>query len=66
MLKIATLGQLEIAPFSSIESRNRIKGIDWSIWLYRVGQSRVLKADCACWVGLLTLVSTGLGIYFFT
>lgn len=63
ILKILSLGQLPIAPFSTIQERNRGKKFDWSIWLYSHG--KVLKADCACLVGLLFIGAIGAGIYFY-
>jgi hypothetical protein len=65
-LWILTFGQLRIAPFSSIETTNKGKNRwnDWSIWLRRSSQPRVLKAECVCLVGLLLWIGVGVGIYF--
>jgi len=68
VLKTVTLGSIRLGPLTSIEEKNRGKKtwhqIDWSIWLYRPLQGRALKAECTCLVGLMTLVTVGLGIYF--
>jgi hypothetical protein len=64
LLKIFSMGQLPIAPFSTIQERNEGKMIDWSIWLYSSYRSKALKADCACLVGLLFLIAVGVSLYF--
>ena len=64
VLKILSLGQLPIAPFSTIQERNRGRKLDWSIWLYSPFGPKALKADCACLVGFLFLVVIGVGFYF--
>jgi hypothetical protein len=63
---IFTLGQLRIAPLSSIETTNRGKNRwnDWSIWLHRPFQERLLKAECVIFVGLLFWIAFGIGLYF--
>jgi len=65
-LWIITFGQVRIAPLSSIETTNRgkTKWTDWSIWLHRPFQGRVLKAECICIVGFLLWIAVGVGIYF--
>ena len=65
LLKIFSLGQLRIAPFSTIQERNHGKMIDWSIWLERSYRERALKADFVCLVGLLFLAATGVSLYLF-
>lgn len=64
ILKILSLGQLPIAPFSTIQERNRSKKFEWSIWLYSSYRGKALKADCACLVGILFLAAAGVGLYF--
>lgn len=65
-LWILTLGQIRLAPLSSIDQTNRGKNrwTDWSIWLYRDGQGRLLKADAVCLAGLLVWFAVGAGVYF--
>jgi len=64
-LGILSLGQLRMAPLSSIERTNRGKNRwnDWSIWL-RNPRSKVLKADFVCLVGMFVWIGIGFGIYF--
>lgn len=66
VLGVLTLGQLHIAPFETLGKTNRHKNRwnDWSIWLYRPMQPRVLKAESACVVGLLFWVAVGVGLFF--
>jgi hypothetical protein len=65
-----TLGTLRLAPLTSIEEKNRSKRrwqqIDWSIWLHRPMQGRMLKAECTCFTGILIWVAIGFGIYLGT
>lgn len=63
VLGVVTLGQLRIAPLHTLQERNRKKtwGMDWSIWLDRPMEGRVLKADIACIVGILFWVLVVVG-----
>lgn len=67
-LKVITLGTIKLAPLTTLAERNRSKKkwhqIDWSIWLHRPMQGKVLKAECTCFVGMMALVTVGLGIFF--
>ncbi len=65
-LSILMLGQLRLAPLSSIDKANRGKNrwTDWSIWLHRGGKGKVLKAECVCLAGILLWIAVGLGLYF--
>ncbi len=64
VLSILSLGQLKLAPLMSIDQK---KGkIDWSIWLHRPMQGRVLKAEVVCLSGLLFLAGTACVFYFVT
>jgi uncharacterized iron-regulated membrane protein len=67
-LWIVTLGQIRLAPLTSIDSTNRKKNrwTDWSIWLHRGAHGKALKAECTCLVGMLVWVAIGFGIYFIT
>ena len=69
-LWIVTLGQIRLAPLTTIDEKNRSKRkwhqIDWSIWLHRPMQGRALKAEFTCLVGILVWVVIGFGIYFGT
>ena len=68
VLSILSLGQLKLAPLMSIDQKNRKKKgkIDWSIWLHRPMQGRVLKAEVVCLSGLLFLAGTACIFYFVT
>ena len=70
VLKIVTMGTIRLAPFSTIQEKNRSKKkryqIDWSIWLHRPMQGRSLKAEYTCLVGILVWVGIGFGIYLGT
>ncbi len=61
-----TLGMIRLAPLSSFDQTNRGKNrwTDWSIWLYRDGQGRLLKAEAVCLAGLLVWFAVGAGVYF--
>lgn len=65
-LWILTLGQLRIAPLTSIDKTNKGKNrwTDWSIWLHQGRQNRVLKAEIVCLVGLMLWIAVGIGLYF--
>jgi hypothetical protein len=65
-LWILTLGQVRLAPLTSIESTNRGRNrwTDWSIWLQGPGRGRSLKAEFTCLVGILVWVAIGIVIYF--
>ena len=69
-LWVVTLGQIRLAPLTTIGDKNRSKQkrhqIDWSIWLQRPMQGRALKAECTCLVGIVVWVAIGFGIYFGT
>ena len=66
VLGALTLGQVSLAPLSTIEQTNkkRNRWNDWSIWLYRPMQVRVLKADFVCLVGLIFWIAVGFGLFF--
>lgn len=70
LLKAVTVGAIRLAPLTSIEEKNRSKRkwrqIDWSIWLHRPMQGRVLKAEYTCLVGMMALAAVGFGIYLAT
>lgn len=70
VLWIVTLGQVRLAPLTTIDEKNRSKRkwhqIDWSIWLHRPMRGRALKAECTCLVGVLVWVAVGFGIYLGT
>jgi hypothetical protein len=67
-LSILSLGQLKLAPLMSIDQKNRKKKgkIDWSIWLHRPMQGRVLKAEVVCLSGLLFVAGAAFSYYFIT
>lgn len=66
ILWMVTFGRLRIAPLSSVETTNKGKNrwTDWSIWLHRPLQGRVLKAECVCLVGLLAWIGIGVSVYY--
>jgi hypothetical protein len=65
VLAVLPLGQLQLAPFETLgkTNRDRNRWNDWSIWLYRPMQPRVLKAESACVVGLIFWVAVGVGLF---
>lgn len=67
ILKLISLGNLQIAPAKTIGNKLKHKKkwyqIDWSIWLHQSKKHRVLKAEIACLVGTLALATTGYFIY---
>lgn len=69
-LKAATFGSIRLAPLTTIYEKNRSKQkwyqADWSIWLHRPMQGRVLKAECTLIVGILVWTVVGFSIYFGT
>lgn len=60
-LKIISFGKIKLAPFVTYQEKNRSKKkrhqMDWSIWLHRPLQGRMLKAECTCLVGLFVWVA---------
>jgi hypothetical protein len=70
LLSALSFGRLQLAPFSTIEERNRKKGkkcsFDWSIWLHRPQKSKVLKAEATTCVGALVWAAIGLTIFLIT
>jgi hypothetical protein len=62
VLKVGSLGFIEIAPFSTIEDKNKGRRIDWSIFLYRNGR-RMLKAEVTAFVGMIFSIGFGCIIY---
>lgn len=63
-LKVLSLGQLRVAPLSTLHERNRGRRSDWSIWLDLPLRTRALKAGFACFVGVIILL-IGVGIFSF-
>jgi hypothetical protein len=67
-LSVISLGQLEMAPLSTISEKNPNKTkwfqIDWSIWLKRKNRKKALRAEVVCLVGTILLIGIGVGIYF--
>lgn len=61
-----TLGTIRLAPLSSIDQTNRGRNrwTDWSIWLHRDRQGRLLKAEVVILTGLLLWLGVGAGLYF--
>lgn len=68
VLALVTLGQISLAPFSSLHERNRNKKLwnDWSIWLHRPMQKKALRAEAICAVGFFTWIALGLAAYYVT
>ena len=62
-LKIITLGRIQLAPFSTIEWKNKGRKIDWSIYLFLKGR-KMLKAEFTALVGILFIIGVGCAIYF--
>ncbi len=71
-LKAVTLGTIRLAPFTTMDEKNRSKRkqkwyqSDWDIWLHRPMQGKSLKANFTLIVGILVWVVVGCGIYFGT
>lgn len=63
ILKIFSLGRLDIAPFLSLGDQNQGKVFDLSIWLNRDFQPKVLKMEAACFVGLLFWIASAAMTY---
>ncbi|MGB1129855.1 MAG: hypothetical protein ACPG4K_07385 [Haloferula sp.] len=70
LLKLLSWGRLRIAPFKTLETRNRTKGKpwlgDWSIWLHNHSGSKSLKADASCLTGLISWALAGAAVYLAT
>ena len=69
VLKIASFGSIRLAPLSTIETKNRRKKgkkRDWSIWLHRTMQGKVLKAEVVCTVGAIFCGLVGYFVYLAT
>lgn len=70
LLKTISFGGIRLAPLATIAEKNRSKKkwhqIDWGIWLHRPMQGRALKAECTCFVGMLSWFAAGFLIYFGT
>jgi hypothetical protein len=64
LLKIASLGHLELAPLSTFGDRNKGRVFDFSIWLHRDFEASVLRAEFVCLVGLLFWLLVATGVYF--
>ena len=67
VLKIVSIGNLDLAPFSTWGDRNKGRFFDMSIWLDRGYGPRVLRMETVCIVGFLFWISIGvLGYFYFT
>ena len=71
-LKAVTLGSIRLAPFSTMDEKNRkekkmkwYQG-DWDMWLHRPMKGSFLKAECTLLVGFMVCLILGLSIYFAT
>ena len=74
LINVLTLGQVKLAPFSTLHQKNRKKGkrfqMDWSIWLHGKTTSRgktcpkMLKADFVLLCGMVFYVALGFGLYW--
>ncbi len=62
VLKICTLGMITLAPFSTIDERNRNRRIDWSIYINHNGR-RMLKAEVTAFIGMIFAIGVGCLIY---
>ena len=65
LVKVVTLGQVRLAPLSTLQETNRTpKGKwDWSIWLHREGKRSALKADMVCVLGFVVWIAGGVCTY---
>jgi len=69
-LKTVTLGSIRLAPFTSIDEKNRSEKNkkwyqgSWDMWLHLPMKGRFLKAECTLIVGFLVWLVVGLSIYF--
>lgn len=68
ILKLLSLGKLNLAPLSTIETKNRGKTkpwqTDWSIWLKHSNRKKTaLKAEVTCLIGMLCLATGGVLVY---
>jgi hypothetical protein len=64
ILKIVSLGQLELAPVSTFGDRNKGRVFDFSIWLYRDFAPSALRAEFVCLIGFLFWLLVATGVYF--
>jgi len=62
ILKLMTLGSIRIAPFSTIEQKNRGRKWDWSLFLNLNGKD-YLKAEVVALIGILALIVFGVLLY---
>ena len=62
VLKLITFGSVRIAPFSTIEQKNRGKRWDWSLFLVLNGKS-YLKGEVVTLIGIITLTGFGILLY---
>jgi hypothetical protein len=67
-LAVFSVGRLDLAPLSSLETVNRGKTrwTDWSIWLQRPGRRKALRAEAVCLAGLIVWAGVGLGAFLMT
>jgi hypothetical protein len=66
VIKAASFGSARLAPLSTIEEKNRRKKgrkVDWSIWLHRPMQGKMLKAEAVCFVGMIVCGLIGYIVY---
>lgn len=67
LIWVITLGQVSIAPLSSMDEWNRGKNrwTDWSIWLTRSGSGKkLLKAQFVCFAGMIFWILAAVAAYF--
>jgi len=62
VLKLITFGSIRIAPFSTIEQKNRGKRWDWSLFLILDGK-RHLKGEVVALIGIIALTGFGILLY---
>jgi len=67
LLKLLSFGSLRLAPFMTFQEKNRNKQkwhqIDWSIWLHKPMQKKMLKAEATILTGILCWITIGFSIY---
>ena len=67
VLKVSTLGTLNLAPLLSIGKRRKrkqgMKKPDLGVWVSIGKQRRALSAEVVCLVGVLTWIVTGVVYY---
>lgn len=66
VIKAVTLGNVKLAPLSTIGDKNRRKKerkVDLNIWLHRPMQERMLKAEAVCVVGVILCGVIGYVVY---